>query len=284
MKLIVIILTVSLSSTSYSQSIDIEGHRRNIIVIGSYDKANDKISFIATGFLILVDSVFHLVTAKHVITNNTATIDDSNLYAFYYLKSGLVVNKKITDIKSKYNVKWLVHSNPNVDIAVLPFDIDAKDNLRVVPQESFIGTQRLYETYDVYYVSFHPDLVDLRDLNPIFRTGSISRINNDKTILLDAFAFPGNSGSPVFLKHSPVRYDTAGYHIGTDELGDKFIGIIGSYIPYEDVAISRQTNQPRVRFQENSGIAIAWSADYLISIIKDPATTRQIKYLKENFK
>ena len=63
-------------------------------------------------------------------------------------------------------------------------------------------------------------------------------LQNDKTILIDAFAFPGNSGSPVFLKSSPIRYDTNTFNIGGDELGDKFIGIIGAYIPYEDVAVS----------------------------------------------
>ena len=39
------------------------------------------------------------------------------------------------------------------------------------------------------------------------------------------------------------------------------IGIIKSYVPYRDVAVSQQTGRPRVIFEENSGLAAAHSVD-----------------------
>ena len=33
------------------------------------------------------------------------------------------------------------------------------------------------------------------------------------------------------------------------------LGIVSSYIPYADVAVSRQTGRPRITFEENSGLA-----------------------------
>ena len=39
------------------------------------------------------------------------------------------------------------------------------------------------------------------------------------------------------------------------------IGIVKSYIPYKDIAISQQTGNPRVIFEENSGLALVEPVD-----------------------
>ncbi len=198
---------------------NVEGHEHNVVYLAYMNQ--DKILSTGTGFLVSIEGVSHLVTAKHVVTTQgpngelTNNFVDSNLYAFYKLKSGKLGSKKIGDLRKNYKIDWLKHTDVNVDIAIIPFDIDtSKDNLSVVPESIFLGTQRLYPTYDVFFVTYHPSLVSFDDLKPIFRKGAISRINPDKTICLDAFAFPGNSGSPVFLKYSPFRYDRAIYNLG----------------------------------------------------------------------
>jgi V8-like Glu-specific endopeptidase len=275
--------------SSFCQKIDIEAHKKNIIVLGYINK--DGPFFVGTGFLVEIDSIFHIVTAKHVITFQgphgelTNQFNDQNLYAFFHTTDGKIKVKSLSEIKNRYQVNWLIHSDSLVDIAILPFDIDLKsDDLRSIPQTSFLGTNSLFETYDIYFVSYHPGLDTGNDFNPIFRSGNISRINKDKTILLDAFAFPGNSGSPVFLKSSSFRFDSDNINIGGDPIGDKFIGIIGAYVPYEDIAVSIQTNKPRVIFQENSGIAIIWSIDFINEIINSPMSKKQLKFIKNNIK
>ena len=39
------------------------------------------------------------------------------------------------------------------------------------------------------------------------------------------------------------------------------IGVVKSYIPYKDVAISQQTGKPKVIFEENSGLALVETVD-----------------------
>lgn len=284
---IIIILSLFTSYNCFSQNNFINELRKNIIVLGYVDNEG-RVTYVGTGFLVEIDSIFHLVTAKHVVTSLgtrgelTNNFNNLNLYAFYNTKSGQIKRKSIYNIIQSYNVDWLVHENILVDIALLPFDIIPEDDLKVIPQIQFLNTHRLFETYEVYLISYHPGLVNVNDFKPIFRTGTISRVNKDNTILIDAFVFPGNSGSPVFLKTSPIRFDRNAYVIGTgaDELGNKFIGIIGSYYPYEDIAISSQTNKPRVIFQENSGIARVWSVNFLQDIINNPNSIEQINRVK----
>ena len=45
------------------------------------------------------------------------------------------------------------------------------------------------------------------------------------------------------------------------------IGVVSGYVPYEDVAISAQTNRPRVIFEENSGMAVVIPIDRALDAI-----------------
>lgn len=256
-----------------------------------FQRSNQKIDtllvprFFGTGFLVEIDSIFHLVTAKHVVNSDSyGNMDtkpsEKEIFGFYYNNKGQVQYKSLDTIKAKFNVNWIFHSDPIVDIAIIPFTIFSNDNLKIIPQSDFLGTKSLFETYQVYFVSYHPAITDVNDLNPIFRVGNISRKNKNSTLFVDAFAFPGNSGSPVFLSPSSIRFDSNSFNIGGDPLGDKFIGVIGAYIPYEEVAVSTQTKRPRVIFQENSGLALIWTVDFINEIINSKEMREQINHLK----
>ena len=64
-----------------------------------------------------------------------------------------------------------------------------------------------------------------------------------------------------------TRFTDSGITIGADKLGGKLVGIIGSYLPYLDVAISEQTKRPRVVFEENTGLSKVWSTSLISEII-----------------
>ena len=102
----------------------------------------------------------------------------------------------------------------------------------------------------------------------IARSGSIARIQDvfegyRNNFIIDAFVFPGNSGGPVISKP-----DVISIH-GTKPMNRAYLlGIIQSYIPYEDVAISQQTGKPRVVFQENSGLAFVIPVDFIMETIE----------------
>ena len=82
------------------------------------------------------------------------------------------------------------------------------------------------------------------------------------------------------MKPSPIRFNEKGISIGKDNLGGKFIGVIGEYVPYTEVAVSVQTGLPRIYFQENTGLSRVWSVNYIRQIIESEQFKSQINGLE----
>jgi S1-C subfamily serine protease len=100
------------------------------------------------------------------------------------------------------------------------------------------------------------------------RSGCIARIRDalaasSKELLIDAPIFPGNSGGPVVTKPEEVAIQ------GTKAVGSAYlIGMVTSYVPYRDVAVSAQTGAVRIVFEENSGLASVLPMDYVVEAIQ----------------
>jgi hypothetical protein len=261
----------------------IEEIKKTVVFLGKIDHEG-KPQFYATGFLVTVQNVYHLLTAKHIVVDmKTGKLQDDEMLVFFNLKDGGIAARSIKDIKRSSGANWIFHKNAEVDIAIIPFGLDPqKDDVKVIPDNLFFLPDSLFELYDVFFLSYQPGVKFQRKVAPIIRGGTISIINEDKTFHIDAFAFPGNSGSPVFLKPSPIRFDEKGISIGGNQLGGKFIGIIGEYIPYQEVAISTQTGRPRVVFEENTGLSKVWSVTFIREILESSAFGEQLnKVLKK---
>jgi len=81
--------------------------------------------------------------------------------------------------------------------------------------------------------------------------------------LIDAMVFPGNSGGPVI-----TRFEIASI-TGTKAVKRSYLlGVVSQFIPYTDVAVSKQTNHARITFEENSGLASVIPADYIEETIQ----------------
>ena len=255
-----------------------EGVIKKTIVFLGKTTEEGKIQFYATGFLVNIQNIFHLVTAKHVVVDpRTGKFVDSGMLAFFNLKDGTVGSRSIDQIKKSIAVNWIFHENDDVDIALIPFGLDPqKDDVKTIPENLFLRSDRLFELYDVFFLSYQPGIQLQKKVSPVIRNGTISLINEDKTFYIDASAFPGNSGSPVFLKPSPIRFDGRGISIGGDQLGGKFIGIIGEYLPYQEVAISTQTGRKRVVFEENTGLSRVWSVNFIREIVESNTFKQQL--------
>lgn len=254
--------------------------KKTIVFLGKTNqKGENQLS--ATGFLVEIQNIFHLVTAKHVVIDpRTNNFIDSGMLVFFNLKDGNIGSCSIDEIKKNYAVNWIFHENKDVDIAIIPFGLDLqKYDVKTIPDSMFLDTERLFELYDVFFLSYQPGIQSQKRILPVIRNGTISLINDDKTFYIDAFAFPGNSGSPVFLKPSPIRFDEGGISVGGDQLGGKFIGIIGEYLPYQEVAISTQTGRPRVVFEENTGLSRVWSVTFIKQIVESNAFKQQLNKL-----
>jgi hypothetical protein len=251
--------------------------KKTIVFLGKTTEEG-KIQFYATGFLVNIHNIFHLVTTKHVVVDpRTGKFVDSRMLAFFNLKDGKIGSRSLDEIKKNFAVNWIFHENKDVDIAIIPFGLDPqKDDVKTIPENLFLNTDRVFELYDVFFLSYQPSIQPQKRISPVIRSGTISVINDDKTFYIDASAFPGNSGSPVFLKPSPIRFDEGGISIGGDPLGGKFVGIIGEYLPYQEVAISTQTGRPRVVFEENTGLSKVWSVTFIREIVESDTFKQQL--------
>ena len=240
----------------------------------------------ATGFLVGIDNIFHLITAKHVIANkvnNKYKINDENMHVFFNDKNEKLKIRSLSEIKNKYKDDWIFHADPNIDIAIIPFMIDPKkDNLKVIPEDIFIDDiNKISELYGVFFLSYQPGIKLRNKIQPIFRSGIISSIQSNDILYIDAAAFPGNSGSPVFIKPSAIRFDKGSIRIGSDPIGGRFIGVISSYITYSDVAISSQTGRPRIVFEENTGISKLITINSIKELIASKEFQKQLQKLKK---
>ena len=107
----------------------------------------------------------------------------------------------------------------------------------------------------VFVLGFPMNLAGVQRNYVIVRQGIIARVSEmlDKaapTFLVDAFVFPGNSGSPVVLRPEIVAIN------GTKSQGNAYlIGMVLSYQPVHSWRSVPQTGKPSIVFQENSGLA-----------------------------
>ncbi len=208
--------------------------KKAVVFLGNIDTEGNP-RFHATGSLIEVQNITYLITAKHVVVDReTGDFKDDKMLVFFNSKDGIISSRSIENIKQCYNVGWIFHTNPEVDVAIIPFPVDAhKDDVLTIPGNLFLLSNNIFELYDIFFLSYQPGIEPKIKISPVFRSGIISMINDDKSFYVDASAFPGNSGSPVFIKPSPITLNVKGISIGTT-----FIGIIGQYVPYREHAIS----------------------------------------------
>lgn len=252
--------------------------KESVVFLGYMNNGHEQI--VGTGFLMQIDGIFHLVTAKHVIEKNW-----QNLCVFLNTKQLKSPSAKPLSIIYNNGYSWIRHPDPKVDIAILPFLKDINDQVRFVP-DSLIPKDmaEIHELVDVFYVSFQPGLNSFQNdgcVNPIVRKGVISRVNNNDTFYIDGSAFPGNSGSPIFLFPTPIKISNGGISIGAPTK-ISLLGVMGAYLPYQDVALSQQTGRPRVIFEENTGLSLIWSTKFIDQIIQSEDFKKQVKTIKDS--
>ena len=201
-----------------------------------------------------------LITNKHVLEDQKKI----------FLKFNSLQDPKSKDYEVNLLFKngrptWIGHPTKSIDIAALllnpmflrgedrKFDYFRSDQ-DILAKDEMISS-KISEGDRIFVLGFPMGLVDKDRQYVICRGGCIARISDyledhANDFLIDALVFPGNSGGPVIL--CPSAYSLKGIAPITRSL---LLGIVKSYIPYRDIAISPQTNDARIAFQENSGLA-----------------------------
>ncbi|MFZ0925584.1 MAG: serine protease [Halobacteriota archaeon] len=217
-----------------------------------------------------------LVTNKHVLEGENSVVLRFNPERGKETKDYRV---PLIDDERETPQRWVSHPHDDLDIAViglhgaklkedgqqiLSFDVET---LMTIDQ---MRDANVSEGDPVYVLGYPMGLIDRMWRYPIARSGSVARIQDalerpTSSFLLDTFVFPGNSGSPVILSRPQ-------YGASTDRTQPIdfpcVIGIVSAYLPYEDIVVSLQTKEQRIKFVENSGLASALPSDYILETIE----------------
>ena len=247
------------------------------------------VSPLGTGFLVFLPNpreqgkfLGYFVTAKHVLKNKSG-----EYYPEIFVRTNLKnwsPNDKKLGIKwarlpvtgRDGNLEWLVHSNPGVDLAVLPmFPSSETFDIWAVPSKAFLTYKNLSKTgvlegQEIFLPCFTPEIPQHRRNYPIIRFGRIALISteefqiqegNSRFHFAECFPLGGNSGSPVFIRKSRKNPET-------NRTEDKYglLGIMSAY-GYVKQHVKIQQTQTRFWLSQHMGIAFITPVDYLREIL-----------------
>lgn len=254
-----------------------------VVAIGAPDEKKEKV-WIGTGFLVgklnedkeegKRNYSPYLVTNKHVLQDLEKIVVRFNPQTDQASKDFII--DAVDDDKKEI---WTGHPTKDFDVAVIRLngEVLEKEGLKFglfTDDKTFVTKEKMQdkeitEGDFIYVLGFPMGLVNSERQHVIVRNGCLARIrdlyeNRSNDFLVDAVVFPGNSGGPVIIK--PEAISISGTK-ANKEAG--LIGIIKSYMPYQDMAISQQTKQPRIIFEENSGLSVVEPVDHIIETIEE---------------
>jgi len=232
---------------------------------------------IGTGFLVFTKDRFQvLVTAAHVVRNDkTKEVLDRLRYRRTDVTAddAVISEALLSKSKSKEGLivgEWVFSATHDLAARVFGWTSDKDHNPRGVPDSAFLPAQAQSVGAPVLVLGFPVGLRSMTHRFPIARTGIIAR-RQEQDLIVEAFVFPGNSGSPVIYVPSLRIAGTNGLTITSPLVPEeRLVGVVTSYIPYQEAAVSSQTGRARVVFEENSGLAYVVPASVLSELLKDP--------------
>jgi len=207
----------------------------------------------------------------------------SNKHVFSGLKQAYIRLNSAADTTSKeYRIdlmakngrkRWIGHPDDDVDVGAhwinASFLKQERRSFSFFAEDSNVLTHNkleassLSEGDGVYLLGYPMGMVGDKRNYVICRSGSIARLRDvkerhGKELLVDAFVFPGNSGGPAITKPELASVQ------GSESFKSAhLLGIVSSYVPYQDVAVSQQTKRPRVIFEENSGLTSVVPSEFI---------------------
>jgi S1-C subfamily serine protease len=260
-----------------------------VVAIGSADEQGKK-QWVASGFLYgeFVEKVsdtekryrVYLVTNRHVVADlNTIYIrfnpEDAQPAREYDLPLRDAAGKLV----------WFGHPDADVDVVVIPVNVNLLREHRIkftwFQSDDHALTSAaardlgISEGDGVFVLGFPMGLVGGDRNFVIVRQGTIARIRDTlaggtKECLVDVSVFPGNSGGPVV-----TRPEFAAIQGTKPQYASYLLGIVKSYIPYRDVAISAQTKRPRIIFEENSGLTAVIPVEFIKDAVQQHLKQQQ---------
>ena len=243
------------------------------------------VNYNATGFMVgyptgvtgqngVMNYWVFLVTNRHVWDSFIRSKETLRVRFNKHLDNGSnVYNLDVTDTDH-----WTLHPDEQVDVAVCRIDAE-RLNFDGIKYGFFQDEQHALTRNQLWawgisegdgcFVLGFPMGMAGEDKNyPIVRQGVIARIRdwfdgNNRSFMVDASIFPGNSGGPVLLKPEMTSIQ------GTNAtLNCSLIGMVSAYVPYTESAVSQQTGRTRMIAEENSGLGMVVPYDLIQDTIR----------------
>jgi S1-C subfamily serine protease len=216
----------------------------------------------------------YLITNRHVIANHTTVF--IRLNPKQTSDQGQVFDASMIDERGVPT--WFTHKDPTIDIAATRINWKVLQDRGIdvdfmTSDANAADTKKMQDIGvsagdGIFVIGFPMNLAGQQRNYAIVRPGAIARVSDlvqsaATVFLIDSHVFPGNSGGPVILEPNLFAIQ------GTKSNNTAYlIGMVSAYIPYVDVAISPQTQRPRVTFEENSGLAEVIPVDRINESIK----------------
>lgn len=226
---------------------------------------------IGTGFVVLsTRNHLILVTAKHVVHDADGKLLGDLAYRLNRIGGSSQLLKDADLVRTGVG-SWFASQQHDVAVRFLP--IVQGVSIKAIPLDRFIEEPHVEAGTPLAALGFPMGLRSVDHASPIARRGMVGRADST-VVLADLFIFPGNSGGPVLYVPSAIGPMSFGVAFVAHEM---LIGMVSSFIPYSEVAVSMQTKRPRVVFEENSGLANlvpAW-------VVRNFITTGEVNSLDE---
>lgn len=238
-------------------------------------KVDNDITWIGTGFLVgrkenqdKTKSTIYLITNRHVLQNqeelwirfnsNKTKVKD---YSINLCINGVQAYSAHSDADV---VAISINPGVLIDDESIFGSIDLEDASLSVAE---MAQTEVSEGNIVYALGFPMNNVENNRKTPICRMGCISRIANVEdnlmNFIIDAQVFPGNSGGPVINR--PEVLSIAGTNCNSSA---NLIGIVCSYITYQESLQSTQTKRIISIHEENSGLTNVCPVDYIREVVE----------------
>jgi hypothetical protein len=238
-----------------------------------------------SGFYLRRDTNIFLATARHVVgkllNNQLALLSDSMLATSYWGTNSANTNVIKIDLKtlvSGKNARFFIDR----DIAILRIawadgsgkSMPTPGVVPLVPRINFqffadtdVNWKRFDEVFvgnDVYMMGYPGSIGDdqrkqIEYARPLVRKGCLAGRNAmNRTLIIDAAAFGGNSGGPV------VEYDQVAFQARWP-----LIGIVTELVPFMDQVEINNFSGAITKRLSHSGYAVVEPIDYVLQLISE---------------